>query len=328
MGKAGRPRFGSMGVWPRKRAKKAVARVRSYKSSNDSKPLAFAGYKAGMTRILLIKEGKGKRASMEVSEPVTVIECPPMRIASLRVYKKKGTAHVVSQQINFKTEKELGRKTKLPKNFSNASDIEKLNPDDYSNVTIQMYTQPKLTGIKKTPELFEVELGGNVKDKLEFVKQNIDKPINVGDVFKEGQLVDAHAISKGKGFQGAVKRFGIGLKSHKSEKSRRTPGSLGGWKGQGHIMYRVAHAGQTGYHQRVQFNNLIMKMDDKPELVNPKGGFINYGLVKSPFILVKGSIAGPKKRLITLTEPMRQKKQIKFNPESIKKIMTESQQSR
>ena len=44
-----------------------------------------------------------------------------------------------------------------------------------------------------------------------------------GTVVKEGDYIDLRAITKGKGYQGPVKRFGIGLKSHKSEKGRRAP---------------------------------------------------------------------------------------------------------
>jgi len=45
-------------------------------------------------------------------------------------------------------------------------------------------------------------------------------------------MVDSKTFTKGKGFQGPVKRFGISLRSHKSEKVIRGPGSLGPWKGQ------------------------------------------------------------------------------------------------
>ena len=93
-------------------------------------------------------------------------------------------------------------------------------------------------------------------------------------------------------------------------------------------MYRVAHAGQTGYHQRTQFNNLIIKIGDKPEEVNAKGGFIRYGVVKNPYILIRGSVGGPKKRLITLTEPIRQHKEPAYKTDQLKQIMTESNQGR
>src|SRR3989344_954150 len=100
-------------------------------------------------------------------------------------------------------------------------------------LTVVVYTQPKLTGIgKKRPEIFEIALGGSIKDKFEYAKQNIGKEIKITDIFKEGELVDIHGVSKGKGTQGPVKRFGISIRSHKAEKTKRGPGSLGGWRGQ------------------------------------------------------------------------------------------------
>ena len=70
-------------------------------------------------------------------------------------------------------------------------------------------------------------------------------------------------------------------------------------------MYRVAHAGQMGYHNRTEFNKWIIKISDKAEEVNPKGGFLHYGNVKNEYMLVKGSIQGPAKRLIRLNLPKR-----------------------
>ena len=49
----------------------------------------------------------------------------------------------------------------------------------------------------------------------------IGKEIIIDEVFKEGAFLDVHGVTKGKGFQGPVKRHGIMLRHHKSEKSRR-----------------------------------------------------------------------------------------------------------
>ncbi len=332
MPKPKRPRFGSMGVWPRKRAKNTVARIRSVPKLKEAKLLSFPTYKAGMTHILITGTDKNKRTSgIDAFEAVTILECPPVKIASIRLYSKEGTGTIVKHQINFKVDKDLSRKTNTPKDSSkikNTEELSKLDLSKYSDLTIQVYTTPKTIDLKKTPDLFEVELGGNIQEKLEFVKNHVDKLITISQVFKEGQFVDSHGVTKGKGFQGPVKRFGIGLKNHKSEKGVRSVGSLGGWSGQGHVMYRVAHAGQMGYHQRTQYNNNIIKISDKPEEVNPKGGLVNYGLVKSSYVLIKGSIQGPKKRLVLLSEPIRLKKKTSQTSESIKYINTESQQGR
>lgn len=328
MVKPKRPRFGSMGVWPRKRASSMTPKVRASAKVKEAKLLAFPVYKAGMTRLFAVNIDKNKRmGGQEEVVPSTILECPPIRIASIRLYKRYNKAENVVSQLNFKTEKEFLRASNVPKaKFAGKEDLEKLNAEEYSDITVQVYTMPKNIDLKKTPETFEIALGGTNKERIEFVKNHFEKAIAITDVFKEGQFVDAHGIATGRGFQGPVKRFGVGKKQHKSEKGTRAVGSLGGWSRQGHVMYRVAHAGQTGFHQRVQYNNFIMKISDKPEIVNPKGGFLNYGLVKSHFVIVKGSIMGAKKRMIVLTEPIRLKTKPEYSAESIKHISTISQQ--
>ena len=95
------------------------------------------------------------------------------------------------------------------------------------------------------------------------------------------------------------------MRAKKSEKVKRGPGSLGPWNQQQHTMYRIAHAGQTGYHIRTEYNKLLLKISSKPEEINTVEGIQGYGFVKSEFLLLQGSIAGPKKRLIRLREPVR-----------------------
>ena len=118
-------------------------------------------------------------------------------------------------------------------------------------------------------------------------------------------MLEIRGVTKAKGFQGPVKRFGIGLKSHKSEKGRRAPGSLGPWVRQQHISWRVAHAGQTGFHQRTEYNKQILKISDDIEAIGKD--FHKYGNVKSTYMLIHGSVSGPKKRAVILTECIRPK---------------------
>lgn len=324
--KARKPRSGSMQFWPRKRAKRETPRIRAWATGGkEAKPLAFAGYKAGMTHVIATDNRKTSTTKgQDIVMPVTIIECPPMRIYSIRGHKKEGYGSKVVKEIIINTDKHLARKLDVPKKATGK--VEDIKADEYDNITIQVYTQPKETTIKKKPDFFEVELAGSNEEKINYIKEHADKEIKATDIFGEGDLVDAHAITKGKGFQGPVKRFGIGLKSHKSEKGRRNPGSLGGWKGHAHFMYRVAHAGQTGYHQRVQYNNMILKIGENAQEVNPKGGIVNYGLVKGNYLLVKGTIQGPKKRLVVLTEAIRPT--VKHPTPTIKKINTDSKQGR
>ena len=303
------PRRGSMQFWPRKKAKKQTARIRNTGKSNDVRPLVFAGYKVGMVHVMATDTRPNSLTKNEkVSVPCTIIECPSLKICAINFYKKHNNALSLSTSfISTKLDKEIKRSMPLPK--KNKQKLEDIQPADYDEIRAIAYTQPKLTGIgKKKPELFEITVGGKNKEKFTFLKENLGKEISIVNVFKPGQVVDARAVTKGKGTQGPVKRMGVKIRRHKSEKTKRGPGTLGPWKGQGHVMYRIAHAGQTGYHQRTEYNKQILSIMDKPEKINPKSGFQKYGVVKNPYLLVKGSIPGPRKRLIMLTEAIKPKK--------------------
>ena len=91
-------------------------------------------------------------------------------------------------------------------------------------------------------------------------------------------------------------------------------------------MWKVAHAGKMGYHQRLEHNKLLIKIGNKPEEINQKGGFLKYGVVKNPYILVKGSIFGPVKRLIRFNYPIRQNKKIPTEAPNISYLSLESKQ--
>ncbi|HID29469.1 MAG TPA: 50S ribosomal protein L3, partial [Desulfobacterales bacterium] len=88
----------------------------------------------------------------------------------------------------------------------------------------------------------------------------------------------------------------VGL-PRKSRKHRRAVAALGPWKPP-RMLYTVPRAGQMGYHQRTEYNKRILKIGEDGKEVTPRGGFIRYGLVRGPYILVNGSVPGPAKRLI------------------------------
>ena len=296
-----------MQYWPRVKAKRQYAKVRSWTNNSKDAILGFMGYKVGMTHVMGIDTRKTSTSKgEEISVPVTVIECPPLKIAGIRLYKNAYKGKQVSTEILFKVDKDLSRKITVQKVYKTIADVDKLNPSDYTDVRVLVYTQPRFAGVsKKRPELFEVAMSGNVSDKIKFIKDNHDKELLLNTFFKDGEFVDVHAVTKGKGLQGPVKRFGVAFKNHKTEKGVRRVGTLGGWSGQGHFLYRVAHPGQMGYHLRTEFNKHIIKVGSKAEDVNPLGGWPHYGLVKTSYVLIKGSVAGPQKRAILLTKPMR-----------------------
>lgn len=307
------PRRGSMQFYPRKRARRHFARVRSRIAGEGV--CEFAGYKAGMTTVMITdNKPTSPTKGDEIAVPATIIECPPLKVVAIRAYNnKKALAEVRAEQFD----KNLSRR--IPE----AKKRKETEIKDYDRLTLIVHTQPALTSVgKKKPDLFEVEFGtdlGKAKDLL-------GKEIPISSVFKEGQLIDVHSITKGKGYQGPVKRFGVSLRSHKSEKTKRGPGSLGGWKGQAHVMYRVAHAGQMGYHQRKDLNKWIIQIGTDPKKVNPKGGLLRYGLVKGQYMLLKGSIPGPAKRLIRMTKASRPDRNTPTEGPSVEYISLESRQ--
>ncbi len=321
MPKIRNPRRGSMQFWPRKRATRPYAYVRTW-TGTETKLLGFAGYKVGMTHALITDSNKfSKTKGEDISIPLTIIECPPIKIAGAAFYKKDAYGLHAYSQILTKTDKELSRKISVQKksNESKLAEMEK-SINDFADIRAVVYTQPKDAGIgKKKPELLEMGIGGSVQDKLNFIKQNLGKEVKVSDVLKEGQQVDIHGITKGKGLQGPVKRFGVAIRQHKAEKTKRGPATLGPWHPH-HGNYRVPHAGQMGYHQRTEFNKWVVKIGNKPEEINTNGGFQHYGNVKTDYLLVKGSVMGPSKRMIILSNAQRPTMKITSDAPSIQYI--------
>jgi len=262
---------------------------------------------------LMIKDNNERSLTkgQNINFPITIIECPPIKVASLRFYKNSVSGlHAVFDVFAENLDKELERKI-LNKKGNKITDVK-----DYDDVRLVVYTQPKLTGIgKKKPEVFEVHLSGEKEAKLEYAKSVLGKEIKINDVLEEGQQVDIHSVTRGKGLQGPVRRFGIGLKSHKSEKHRRTPGNLGAWTGG--KMWTVAQSGKTGYYQRRDYNKWLIKIGEDKE-INPKSGFPHYGVIKNQYIFVKGSVGGSQKRIIIMTNALRENKKIpKAAPEIV-----------
>jgi len=304
-----RIRKGSLQFYPRVRAKKSIPSENwSFTVRKNFGLLGFIGYKVGMVSVW-VKDNtensmtKGKR----IAVPATVLECPSMKIYSVRFYLQ---GRVVGENV-VSQEKILKRKVKVSKKIGDLK-----VPENYDSLRIIAYTEVAKTGIgKKTPDMIELGFSGTKEEALAFVKDKIGKEIGVKDVFDKG-LVDVSAVTRGFGTQGPVQRMGLGLKDHKTEKGRRRPGSLGPWH-PARVTFRVAQMGQTGYHTRTIYNNLILRIAKISEHnINPKEGFAHYGVVKNDYILIHGSVPGPKKRGVVLAYPGRASRdQLKKNYE-------------
>ena len=182
-----------------------------------------------------------------------------------------------------------------------------MSDSDLEEVRLLVHTQPRMvTGIpKKRPEIMEMAVGGGSVDaQIEFAKEMMGKEFTMSDFTQDGEMLDAIAVTTGYGFQGHVKRWGVKLLTHKNSKHRRMIGNLGPFS-PGYVVSTVPQAGQTGYHQRTEYNKRLLKIGDNPDEINPKGGFLNYGLIRGNYALLHGSLPGPSKRLIRLRKAVR-----------------------
>ena len=298
-------RHGSLQFWPRKRAAKVIPSA-SFKtlSRNDIGLLGFIGYKVGMASAYVRDNGQNSLTKgQRITIPVTIIEFPTVKIFSTRFYKNN---KVVGEVLNSNIDKEVKRKVKLPKQAKNDIDGFK---EDYDDVRVILYSQVKKTGIKKRPDMIEVALSGSKEEKIAFIKENAAKEMSVkdfmNDEFMKAGLIDIRGVTIGRGLQGPTKRFGLKLRSHKSEKGVRGPGSGGPWH-PARVEYTQPMAGQMGYFSRVIANGKVLKVDSIEENnINSDKGFKKYGMIKNDYILVQGSVTGPSKRPLFFTMPAR-----------------------
>lgn len=305
------PRRGSLAYLPRGRASHWAPRIR-YWPDYDGPPrlLGFAGFKAGTTHVTVVDNRQGSlNYGKEITFPVTVVETPPLKVSALRFYENSNNAlRTFGEVWSNDQDKELKRKIKTPEKFDDTKAWEKLDSskDRVTEVRAVVTSRPGSTTIgRKTPDLFEVKIdGGTLQDRLEFGKKILGKEVKISEVFQEGGEVDVISITKGKGIQGPVKRWGIKKLKHKSRKTVRGVGSIGPWHPH-YVMYSVPRAGQMGFAQRTEHNKQILKIGDNGTDVTPKGGFLRYGLVKTQYTVIRGTIPGPARRVVALRYPAR-----------------------
>ncbi len=110
--------------------------------------------------------------------------------------------------------------------------------------------------------------------------KNLGDVITITDLFAEGDIIDVVGTSKGKGFQGVVKRHGfggVGGSTHGQHDRQRAPGSLGASSDPSRVMKGMRMAGRTGGN-RVKLQNIeVVKV-----------------IAEKNLLIVKGSVAGAK----------------------------------
>ena len=309
---------GSKQFWPRVRAKKLTAVVNSWQSKilpKETSMLGFPAYKVGMTNIGVIDNfSHTLTKGQEINMPVTILECPPIKVLSVRLfgvdeYENKQVVKEVSAQVK---DKYLARKIDVQKKSSKIPSAEELitiaKELVVEEVRVKVMTQPVQTKIgQKKPQILELGVSGTIEEAISYGLEKLGQEVKVSEILQGGELLDVHGITTGKGHQGAVKRFGVKLTSHKSEKKRRHAGNVGAWT-PSRVTHTIPLPGQHGMHERTEWNKWVIKISDNVDEINRVSGFRHYGLVNCEYLLVKGSVQGPVKRLVTLVRATRPNK--------------------
>ena len=326
------PKRGSLAYLPRGRAAREVGRIRFWPEVEEGPTvLGFMGYKAGMTHVFLVEGRPGSPDfGKEIIHPATVVDAPPVLVCAIRAYVRNEYGLQTFTEAWMKgPPKDLNRVLTLPENSDPSQGLKKIEEslNKIAEFRLLTATQPRLAGVpKKKPDIMEIKInGGSISEQFEYAKDLLGKTISVAEVFKEGQMVDVISVTKGKGWQGPVKRWGVKILSHKSRKTKRGVAALGPWKPP-RVLYSVPRAGQMGYFQRTEYNKRILKIGTDGSEVSPKGGFLQYGPVRGTYILLDGSLPGPAKRLIRLRYPARPPKKVPEAPPKITHISLESPQ--
>jgi large subunit ribosomal protein L3 len=186
--------------------------------------------------------------------PVTVVRVSPVRVVQIKSPEREGYSAL---QVTW--------------GHRRASTLTKPEQGHYDNA-----------GVDPGRKLVELRLD----DASEYeVGQQL-----TADLLQAGDLVDAIAVSKGKGFAGGMKRHnfkGQGA-SHGNHKKHRSPGSIGACATPSRVFKGTRMAGRMGGHQVTTLNLEIVQADSEREL-----------------ILVKGAVPGPRGGMVVLRDAIK-----------------------
>ncbi|KAM0672512.1 ribosomal protein L3 [Ordospora colligata] len=333
------PRHGSLQFCPRKRSSTIRPSIGAFPKDNAQKAVHLTGfmvYKCGMTHVVRTKElvTKNKQVTKELMEAVTVLEAPPMVVHGVVGYEETAqgmkrmqpvyAAHLsegaLRRMFGYGYE-EIGKKVAGGYNAEEMQRRVEEMKKKACSIRVLVETQPVLVkGLNlKKAHIAEMQVnGGSMSEKIEWAMSRLEKEIRIAEVFGVNENIDAVGVTKGKGFQGTVKRFGVRIQPRKSRKGIRKVACIGAWH-PSRVMYSVARAGQMGFHRRTEVNKKVYMIGNgKEEIqteydltrkpITPMGGFPHYGVVRNDYIMVKGAVMGPTKRVVTLRKSLHEQK--------------------
>jgi len=291
------------------------------------------GYKAGMTHIVREMDKPGSKMNKkEVVEAVTILETPPMIVVGvvgyidtprgLRALTTVWASHL-SEEFKrrfykrwYKSKKKAF--TKYAKKYTEAKqDIDRdLNRIKKYCSVVRVIAHTQIRKIRlgqKKAHVLEIQVnGGNITQKVDFAVGLFEKQIPIDAVFHESDNADLISVTKGHGFEGVTMRWGVRKLPRKTHKGLRKVACIGAWH-PARVSWSVPRAGQRGHFHRTEANKKIYKIgkgddakngstefDLTEKKITPMGGFPHYGVVNEDFVIIKGCVSGPRKRVVTL----------------------------
>jgi large subunit ribosomal protein L3e len=303
---------------------------------------AFMGFKAGMTHIVRELDRAGsKMHKKEVCEPVTILETPPMIVVGLvgyidtprglRCLKTIWASHLNQECMRrfykcwYKSKKRAF--SKYQKKWKDGEIVDKFLKRDVEAVrkyctVVRALVHTSMSKMRigsKKAHICEIQInGGDISKKVEFVTGLFEKAVRLENVFSQDELCDTLGVTKGHGFEGVTHRWGTTRLPRKTHKGLRKVACIGAWH-PARVSYSVPRAGQNGFHHRTEINKKIYRIgkalaedphngkceaDMTDKGISPMGGFPHYGMVTNDFVMIKGTVPGHVKRVITLRKSL------------------------
>lgn len=182
-------------------------------------------------------------------------------------------------------------------------------------------TQMSLLNFRqKKSHLLEIQVnGGSIAQKVDWAVSKLESEISIGEIFQESEMIDTIGVTKGKGVEGVIKRFGVTRLPRKTHRGLRKIACIGAWHPAA-VKWTVGRAGQLGYFHRTEMNKKIYRIgagacrgvknnatteaDAIEKNITPMGGFPQYGVVKNDFLMLKGCVVGTRKRPIIIRKSL------------------------
>jgi large subunit ribosomal protein L3e len=283
------------------------------------------------------REGK-KVIKKDIVHACTVLECPPMKIVGLVGYIETPRGLRALQTV-WAAQLDNDVKRRFYKNWMNAkkkafskyADKYKLDAKDKKSIprdlarikkyctVVRVLAATQIRKIKQRQhksQIMEIQVnGGTIAQKIDWAYGKFEQEVSVGEVFQSNECIDTISVTKGKGNQGVIQRFGAKKLRRKTHRGLRKIACIGAWHPAA-VKWTVARTGQQGYHSRTEINKKIYRLgaganrgvnnnamceaDAVEKNITPMGGFPHYGEVNHDYLLIRGQIMGIKKRAIVL----------------------------